>query len=349
MGKKKKSKGAFVLLVILVLLGGGAYYLYQKYFAGEIHLKDKNYTFLFIGRDDNFEDVISSLQDQGLTEDPGSFEWLARRMDLDKNIHPGKYRITNGMNMRQIVNLIKYGKEEKVKLTYNSQIHDLDELVEYSDEKLELSSAELEDYLADEAKLRTDFGLDPDNAFALVTPGVYEVSWAIAPEDLIGEFKTRFNNFWNSGRLAQARKSGYTVAEIITLASIVQSESHIGSEQEKIAGVYVNRLRKGMRLEADPTLRFANKNFDAQRFYNSDKETSSPYNTYRYKGLPPGPICLVQPRAIESTLNYTRHNYIFFCAKPELNGYSDFSATYDQHCRYANAYQKAMSRRGITR
>ncbi len=334
---------------MLTLVGVASYYLYQKYFAGKIHLKDRNYTFLFIGRDDNFETLLSDLQEEGLTDDTEAFEWLARRMELDKNIHPGKYRITNGMSMRQIINLIKYGKEEKVKLTYNSQVHDLDELVEYSDEKLELSSSELEEYLANEEKLRADFGLDPDNAFAMVTPGVYEVSWAIAPEELIGEFKARFNHFWNSVRLAKARKSGYTVAEIITLASIVQSESHIASEQEKIAGVYVNRLRKGMRLEADPTLRFANKNFDAQRFYNVDKETSSPYNTYRYKGLPPGPICLVQPRAIDATLNYSHHNYIFFCAKPELDGYSDFSATYDQHCRYANAYRKAMSKRGITR
>jgi UPF0755 protein len=270
-------------------------------------------------------------------------------MELEQNIHAGKYRITNGMNMRQIINLIKYDKQEKIKLTYNSQIHNLDEFITYTDEKLELNEEELEDYVGDEKKLNDDFGLDPSSAFALVVPGVYEVSWAISSDDLFELFKGKYSKIWNASRLALAKKTGYSVPDIITMASIVQSESHIESEQEKIAGVYFNRLKTGMPLQADPTLRFANKAFDVQRFWNSDKEINSPYNTYRYKGLPPGPICLVYPQAIDATLNYAKHKYIYFCAKPQLNGYSDFSSNYDQHCKYASAYQRAMSKRGITR
>lgn len=336
-------------MLLLVILAGTGYYIYNKYFSGTVHLKDRNYTFLFIGHNDKLEDVLHDLSEEGLVDDVEAFGWLAKKMDLESNIHPGKYRITNGMTVRQIINLIKYGKQEKIKLTYNSQIHTLDELVSYTDEKLELGPEELEEYLADEEALRRDFGLDPSSAFAMVVPGVYEVSWAVSTEELIKLFKQRFDAFWTPTRRSNAGKSGYTIAEIVTLASIVQSESHIESEQAKIAGVYINRLRKGMRLEADPTLRFANKAFDAQRFYDSDKEINSPYNTYRFKGLPPGPICLVYPQAIDATLNFARHNFIFFCAKPQLNGYSDFSSNYDQHCRYANAYQKAMSKRGITR
>jgi UPF0755 protein len=129
----------------------------------------------------------------------------------------------------------------------------------------------------------------------------------------------------------------------------VQGESGISSEQEKIAGVYINRLKKEMPLQADPTLKFANKNFEVQRITNADKEIDSPYNTYKYKGLPPGPICLVYTQAIDAVLNYDRHNFVFFCARPDFSGLSDFTASYDQHCRYASAYQKALDKKGIHR
>ena len=198
-------------------------------------------------------------------------------------------------------------------------------------------------------KLDDWFKLDPDNSFALLVPGSYEVSWAISADELFSILKEKYNKLWTSARVTQAKRLGFRVSEIITIASIVQSESAIESEQEKIAGVYVNRLKKDMRLEADPTLKFANKNFGVKRIYNIDKEINSPYNTYRYKGLPPGPICLVGQQAIDATLNYSKHNFIFFCAKPQLNGFSDFSATYEQHKKYATAYQKAMNKIGVGR
>jgi UPF0755 protein len=343
MSKRRGKKWMTLVLVALLTVAG--YFFYQKFF-GSIHL-NKNYTFIYIDSDDEFEDVIDDINSENIIKDIESFKWLAKKMDLDKNIHPGKYRLTNGMSMRQIINLIKYNKQEKIKLTYNSQIKTLDDFVAYTAEKLELTDGELEDYLADDKKLEKDFGLDPDNAFALIVPGVYEVSWAIKTEDLFDLLKNKYKQVWNENRIALAKKTGYSVPEIITLASIVQSESGIESEQEKIAGVYINRLKTGMPLQADPTLRFATKKFDAQRFYNSDKESNSPYNTYKYKGLPPGPVCLVGTQAIDATLNYQKHKYMFFCAKCELNGYSDFSVTYDQHKKFADAYQKEMDKRGI--
>ncbi len=345
----KKKKNSFIMsLVVIVIIVFAAMYVYKKFLKG-IDLKDKNYTYIYIGKNDSFEDVMNSINSEDIIENPTAFSWLAKEMDLEKNINPGKYRIIDGMNMRQIINLIKYNKQEKVKLTFNSQIHNLDEFVEYVDDKLELSNSELEDVLTDEKKLREWFKLDPDNSFALIIPGVYELSWAVSTDDFFKILKEKFNKVWNSTRLAQAKKLGYKVSEIITMASIVQNESAIESEQEKIAGVYFNRLKKGMRLEADPTLKFANKNFGVKRVYNIDKEINSPYNTYRYKGLPPGPISLVNTQALDATLNYNKHNFIFFCAKPQLNGFSDFSSTYDQHRRFASAYQKAMNKKGIGR
>lgn len=347
MSKRKKS-GVLVSLIVLAIAATAGFYAYKKFFT-RVNLKDKSYTYIYIEHGDTFDDVISDINSENIIQNLESFEWLAKEMGLEENIHPGKYRILNGMTMRQIVNLIKYNKQEKVKLTYNSQIHDLEEFVTYTDEKLELSASDLEDVLTDDKKLSDLFGLDPDNCFALVVPGVYEVSWAITSDELFKLIKDRYAKLWNTARLNQSKRLGFTVPEIITIASIVQSESAIESEQEKIAGVYINRLKKGMPLQADPTLKFANKNYDAKRVYDVDKEINSPYNTYRYKGLPPGPICLVNQQAIDATLNYSKHKFIFFCAKPQLNGFSDFSTTYDQHRKFASAYQKAMDKKGISR
>jgi UPF0755 protein len=348
MSRKKKKTSMFTVLVVLALLTGAGMYVYQKLLKG-VSLKDRNYTYLYIKRGADFEAVIEAVDKEEMITNMKAFRWLAREMGLAENIHPGKYRITNGMNMRQIINLIRYNKQEKVKLNYNSQIRNLEDFVSYTDEKLELEASELEDLLADDRKLHDWFRLDPDNCFGMIVPGTYEVSWAIAPEELFKLLRDRYNKLWNSSRVTQAKKLGFSVADVIIIASIVQSESAIESEQEKIAGVYINRLRKGMRLEADPTLKFANKNFGARRVYNVDKEVNSPYNTYRYKGLPPGPICLVGQQAIDATLNYSRHDFLFFCAKPQLNGFSDFSVTYEQHRRYASAYQKAMNKKGVGR
>ena len=345
----KKSNGGFIVSVIILLaVAFGAYYAYQQFFA-KVNLKDKNYTYIYIEHDDSFEDVISDINAEGIIENLESFEWLAKQMKLEDNIHAGKYRINKGMNMRQIINLIKYNKQEKVKLTLNSQIHTFEEFIIYTADKLSLEEGEIEDYFLDEKRLLSEFNLDPDNAFAMLVPGVYEVSWAINAEELFETLQQKFNKVWNQTRRNQCKQMKLSVAEVITLASIAQSESNIRSEQEKIAGVYLNRLNKNMLLQADPTLKFANKNYDAQRVLDQDKAIDSPYNTYKYKGLPPGPICLVSISAIDATLNYKKHNYLFFCAKPQLNGYSDYSVTYDQHCKYANAYQKNLNKRGINR
>ncbi|MBL7911486.1 MAG: endolytic transglycosylase MltG [Bacteroidia bacterium] len=345
----KKGRGKIISLILILALAAGGYFIYQKYIAGAIHLKDKNYTYVYIESNDTFEDVINDINSDNIIDDLEAFEFLAKKMDLDKNIHPGKYRITNGMTKRQIINLIKYNKQEKVKLTFNSQIHNLEEFVAYVDDKLELNEEDLENYLSDEKKLHDDFKLDPDNAFALIRPGVYEIGWASSIDEFIAALKQTYDATWSEKRKALAKKIGFSVPEIITLASIAQSESAIESEQEKIAGVYINRIRKDMLLQADPTLKFANKNFDVQRVLDADKEINSPYNTYKNKGLPPGPICLVSIQSIDAVLNHIKHKYIFFCAKPELNGYSDFSCTYEEHLKYASAYQKAMNKRGINR
>jgi UPF0755 protein len=345
---KKGTKIISSVLVIAIVAAAG-FIGYRKLFGTRVSLKDRSYVHVYIRQQDDFEDLLNELEETGVIEKHEGFQWLAEQMELPSNLHPGRFRITNGMNMRQIVNLLKYNKQEKVKLSLNSQIHTIDEFVNYCDDKLALEAGDVENSITDDKLLQEEFGLDPDNAFAMIVPGTYEVSWALTVEELIDLLKTAYNKVLSPQRIAQARKLGYSAAEIVTMASIVQSESSIESEQEKIAGVYFNRLKTNMPLQADPTLKFANRNFDVERVLNVDKQINSPYNTYKYKGLPPGPICLVGIQAIDATLNYSKHKFLYFCAKPQLNGYSDFSTTYEQHQKYSDAYHKTLDKIGISR
>lgn len=345
----KKIISKLSLLIFLALLGVGAYFVYINLYKANTNTGDKNYKYVFIPKEADFQLLLEILYNEKIIENHTSFEFMAKRMELDKNIHSGKFKITNGMNNRQIIIMLKNNRQEKIKLTFNSQIHDKEEFIKYLDDKLELTYDEIEEFIHDDVQLEKKFSRDPDNIMSLILNNVYDVSWAITCEELFNEINDYYKSVFNSSRKEKAKKLGYNESEIVTLASIVQCESGIYSEQQKIAGVYLNRLKKGMLLQADPTLKFANKNFDVQRVTNADKEIDSPYNTYKFKGLPPGPICLATTQSIDAVLNYSKHNCIFFCARPDFSGYSDFSATYEQHMRNADAYQKALDKKGIMR
>jgi UPF0755 protein len=347
---KKKKKGFLGVgtIIILILLCIGGYYVYDTFFKSNLFLGDKKSDYLYIPTGTDYEDLKEILQKEGL-KDIAAFDWVAKKMKLPENIFPGKYRVLSNMSNREIVNLLKYNKQEKVKVTLTANIHTSEEIIEILDKKFEMTESELENLLYDDNVLVGKYGVNKQTATSLIIPDTYEFSWATSAETFFNEMHKNYNAFWNINRLKQAANMNLRPDEVVTLAAIVYSESKIKSEQQKIAGVYLNRIKRDMLLQADPTVTFANGNFDVQRVTNSDKEKDSRYNTYKYKGLPPGPICLVPKPAIEATLNYVKHNYIFFCAKPELNGYSDFSVTYEQHEKYAKAYQQAMSKKGIFR
>lgn len=347
---KKNKKTSFLFKFFLLTIIGLIFYCgYKIYFDEEITFKNKSHSYIFIKTGYGLEDIIKEIKEKEIFKNINSFKLLAKIMKLDDQIHPGKYRVNNGIKMRELINLIKYNKQEKVKLSLNYQIHNLDEFIDYLDGKLELDQKQISKLLNDKNKINAEFNLKVDDFFSLITPDVYFVNWAINIDDLFILFKNNYSKIWTSERQNKAMSLGFTVPEIITLASIVQCESNIKSEQEKIAGVYINRLKKDMLLQADPTLKFANKNFNAKRIINKDKAIDSPYNTYKNKGLPPGPICIVYLNSIEAVLNYNKHDFIFFCAKPDLNGYSDFSINYEQHKNFATIYQKALDKKGINR
>jgi UPF0755 protein len=180
-------------------------------------------------------------------------------------------------------------------------------------------------------------------------PDTYEMYWNTSPERFIDKMNRQYKAFWNSERLSKAEEIGLNPKEVNILAAIVEQETIKDDEKPIVAGVYLNRLKKGMPLEADPTLKFALGDFTIQRILNKDKQVVSPYNTYMNTGLPPGPICMPSVSSINSVLNYKHHNFIFFCAKDDLSGYHNFARTLDQHMNYARAYQRALDKINIKR
>jgi UPF0755 protein len=348
-----KSKGGMlkkiVSLFVLCALAFAAYWAYENVFKSNVHLNGKKFTYIYIKTNATFDDVLDELYSENIIDDHESFEWMAKGMDLPENIHSGKFRIDTKMSNRSIVNMIKKGKQEKVKLFFNSQIRTKEQFVNYVSEKLEIENADLEDYCSNEDILGEQYGLNDENFMSLIIPKTYEVNWTTHIDDLFILLEKSYSQVWTKSNISKAKAMGYSVPQIVTIASIVQSESAIKTEQQKIAGVYINRLKQDMKLQADPTIVFANGNFDIHRVLSSDKQIDSPYNTYRYKGLPPGPICLVNPSVIDAVLNYTKHDYIYFCANPDFSGNSCFTNEYSAHQKNAKAYQNALNKKGIKR
>ncbi len=347
-----KSGGTFKKIIILLVLGAIAfagYWAYENIFKSNVHLNGKKFTYIYIKSNATFEDVLDELYSENIIDDHESFEWMAKSMHLQDHINAGKYRIDAKMSNRSIVKMIMNGKQEKVKLFFNSQIRTKEQFIDYVSEKLEIEKSELEDYCSNEDILADQYGLNSENFMALIVPETYEVNWTTHINDLFSFLEKSYDNVWTKAKKEKAKALGYSVPELVTIASIVQSESGIKTEQQKIAGVYINRLKQDMRLQADPTVVFANGNFDVQRVLSADKEIDSPYNTYRYKGLPPGPICLVNPSTIDAVLNFTKHNYTYFCAKADFSGYSNFTNDYKVHMKNAAAYQEALNKKGIKR
>lgn len=348
-----KSKGGLfkkvIVLFFIAVAAFAGYWAYENIFKSNVHLNGKKFTYIYIKTGATFNDVLDELYSQNIIDDHETFEWMAKEMDLPENIHSGKFRIDAKMSNRSIAKMIISGKQEKVKLSFNSQIRNKEQFINYVSDKLEIEKAELEDYCSNDGILGEEYGLNSENFMCLIVPETYEVNWTTHIEDLFPLIEKSYAAVWTKAKKVKAKAIGYSVSEVVTIASIVQSESAIKIEQQKIAGVYINRLKQDMKLQADPTIVFANGNFDVQRVLSADKEIDSPYNTYRYKGLPPGPICLVNPSAIDAVLNYTKHNFTYFCAKADFSGYSNFTNDYKVHMKNARAYQEALNKKGIKR
>lgn len=345
MAKRGRIAGA-AFLVLLVVAGLGAYWGWTRITGPSAKFQEESRV-LLIPRGADLEVVVDSLKALGAIGDERAFRWLCGQKKYAARVKPGRYRIPNGMSMNALVNMLRAGEQEPVRVTFNG-IKRLPELAGKLGRVLEPDSlAFLQVLMDDDAQRKA--GYSAETFIAAFVPNTYEFWWTTTPGQFIERMGKEHSAFWTAERKAKAQALELSPVEVATLASIVQAETVKRTDAPKIAGVYLNRLRIGMPLQADPTLKFALGMDSISRVLHKDMEVVSPYNTYKNTGLPPGPINMPETSMIDAVLNAEKNEYLYFCARADLSGYSDFARTYDQHLVNARKYQRALSARGIYR
>lgn len=336
---------ALILLVITGLIVAG--FAYKIIFAPNVHLADDQSIHLYIPTGSNYEDVTELLQANNIVKHINSFDRLARRKNYPNRVMPGRYLIHNKMSNNELINLLRSGEQDPVRLTFTN-IRTEEDLAGNIAKQLEIDSTAILQHIRNEEVIR-ESGLNTPNIKLLFIPNTYEVYWNIRAEQLVARMQREFDAFWNDARRERAQQIGLSPEEVGILASIVQGETNKVDEMPRVAGVFINRLTRNMPLQACPTVIYAIGDFSITRVLNDQLKTQSPYNTYLHTGLPPGPINLPEPIAIEAVLNYEMHNYLFFSASPDLNGYHVFARTHREHLRNARMYQQKLNEMRIFR
>jgi UPF0755 protein len=331
----------FLGLLVTILV---VYNLYSRVFVSNISM-DKDQEIFYISTGSGFDDVMAGLKEKGIIEDFKSFEWVAHKKGYDQQVKPGRYKIRNGISNNELVNMLRSGNQDPVMVVFNN-MRSLDNLAGKVSNYLEADSAEFAIYLGNK-ELPLKFGFDTATFTSMFIPETYEFFWSNSPEEFADRMNREYEKFWEGERDRKAKSLEMSRAEVVTLASIVDEETLYDDENSRVAGLYLNRLKGGIPLQADPTLKFALGDFSRQRILNEDKEIDSPYNTYKFKGLPPGPISIPSVSAIDGVLDFEKHNYLFMCAKADFSGYHAFARSYSQHMKNAQAYQKALNSRKI--
>jgi len=343
----KRWKLVFVMLLVLALaaalLGRWAW---KELVGPGTRFPDESRV-LFIPSGSSFDAVIDSLLVLEAVRDEQGFRWLADQKKYPDRIRPGRYRIARDLSMNELLNRLRAGEQEPVRVTFSNVDH-LPELAGRIAAELEADSVAFLTAFLD-GDLQQQVGLDETTMISLFIPNTYEFWWTTTPQQFIARMRKEHDSFWTEARLSRAHELNMSPVEVATLASIVQAETVRIDDAKRIAGVYKNRLRIGMPLQADPTLKFALGLAEISRVLNVDKQVDSPYNTYRNKGLPPGPINMPEPRFIDAVLQAEKHDYLYFCARADLSGFSDFARNYEQHQVNARKYQRALDQRGIYR
>ncbi|MDQ3108390.1 MAG: endolytic transglycosylase MltG [Bacteroidota bacterium] len=342
----KKKIILAALLLVLILGGCGAYWFWKIYYRPNVHLADGKSEFLFISTGTTMPELLVQLNEMKLVEDTASFMLIAdlKKFKIPK---PGRYRIKDGMDNRDLVNLLRAGLQEPVEFSFNN-IRTKEKLAGRVGGKLEADSARFL-MLLNDAGFLSKYGLTTENIMTLFIPNTYELNWNTSEEQFFERMSKEYKKFWNEERKSKAAAIPLSQSDVIILASIVESEQmNDHEEQAVVAGLYINRLRKRIPLQADPTLIFALGDFSILRVLDADKEIDSPYNTYKYAGLPPGPIRIPTRAAVDAVLNYYKSNYIYMCAEFGT-GHNKFTADYNEHLRNAKAFTNALNKAQIKR
>lgn len=338
----------FWISVFSLLIIGGAYWSYKQYqsvFAPNVNIESGSKRYLNIPTGTDFESLLVLLDKHSILLDFESFEWIAHIRNLPKHVNAGRYRIESGISNYELINMLRSGAQEPVQLVLQST-RTREMIASRVSSQIEADSASIIRLLYDQDKLN-NYGVNADTWMTIFIPNTYEFYWNTSAEQFMERMVKEHERFWRGERQIKADKLKLTRTEVSTLASIVQQETAQLDEQAKIAGVYLNRIRRRMFLGADPTLIFAIGDFTITRVLNEHKLIDSPYNTYTNLGLPPGPICIPTISNIDAVLKDERHKFLYFCAKPDFSGYHNFARTFRQHQINARMFRRELNRRKI--
>ncbi len=341
------SKGKILVGVAAVaLLVGGffGYNYYSKNYAANVPAKLKQ-KYVYIGNNTSFDSLVALLQSNEQLLDAASFREIAANEEYDKaTVRAGRFELKPNMGNKSLVRLLKVGKQSPVKVSFNNK-RLMEDVAGYLGKVLQPDSAAFMAVFND-ANYLNKIGYNEQTIMTAFISNTYEIFWTSEPKDVVARMIKEHDKFWNADRLAKASKLGLKPDQVYTLASIVEKETLASKEKSRVAGVYLNRLHKNWKLEADPTVVYACRQWDLRRILLSHLATDSPYNTYKYEGLPPGPIYLPQYTTLDATLNAENHNYMFFCAAPDNSGTHVFAETLSQHNENAANYHKWLNEQG---
>ncbi len=351
MNEKSKTKSGLgkktliaLGIVIVIMLGATGINYYLKFFGANVKEKDQ---ILYIRTGSAFKDVMDSISAHQMLKDTVSFKWAAENMDYLERVKPGRYRLEKGMSNRRIVNMLKAGNQEPVKLSFRGSRLKTEFAAKVASQ-LETDSASIM-ALLDSAAFLEPYGFTPENVYTMFLPNSYEIYWNTSANKFFERMNEEYRKFWTAERKARAKEIGFTPVQVSIMASIVDAEALYDDEMPIIAGLYYNRYTRGIKLQADPTVIFATGDFTIRRVLNRHLAHPSPYNTYRVTGLPPGPIMMPSINALKAVLDYKHHDYIYMCAKEDFSGRHRFASNEEDHLANARKFQQALNARNIKR
>ncbi len=332
-----------VFLTLAILSTSFTFYFWQIFKTPNIQVDKESSFVLYIPENANYKQVLDSLNRYEVITDQISFRFLAKFLDYPENIKEGRYILKPDMNNYETIKKLSNGDQDPVKLTFNN-IRLKDDLVQRIGSRFAFGTDRFRKALSDE-KVCEKYGFDTTTIVSMFLPNTYDIFWNVGTEKFLDRMHSEYKKFWNAKRSALADSIGLTPVQVSILASIVEEEqARKVDERPMVAGLYINRLHAEMPLQADPTVKFALQDFAIKRILNEQLKVKSPYNTYVNIGLPPGPIRLADLNSIDAVLNYTKHDFVYMCAKADLSGYHAFAKTYAEHLANAGLYQAELNR-----
>jgi UPF0755 protein len=336
-----KKKFIFGILAVLILAIG---FIAYKFYGPSVTTPSGEYFYIRTGT--TYADVRQSLLDKGYIKDPFWFDKAAKALSY-KTIKPGRYKIAKGMSMISLVRMLRSGNQKPLSFTI-TKIRLKETLASRIAKQFECDSTQMIHFLSSNDSLKA-FNVDTNTVMAIAMPLTYDIVWNASPRKIMQQFHDAYEKFWTEENKAKAAKQGLTPMQVSIIASIMDEETNNASERGNIASVYINRFRKGMKLEADPTVKFAMKNFGLKQILFEHLRYPSPYNTYLNTGLPPGPICTPLLETIEAVLDAPQTDFIFFVADSSFNGSHIFTSNFEDHTRYANLFRAELKKQQAIR